>query len=426
MSEPAPRPARVQLPINLAYAKGAYTVTLGLGQDAHPARLVLDTGSSTLVVRPQAYDPARDAGHAPTAWAQAVRYGAGAWAGPVVLTAVHFESAQGRVTLEAAQLAVAAADTTGLQEADGLLGLAYAPLDTAHDVAGYLGERGIAPALTWPWPFPRESRDPVAFGALLRAQPRVRLAPLFGALADTHAVADRFALLVRRALVHVLDDAADAAALAADPLNQGVLVLGGDTHDVHADALHHEDVREVQLVHDLYYNVALAGLQVGDGPRLAAPSLGPQDAARGGSNAFVDTGCSFLVLEDSLYRGVLDAFAACDPGMPALVQRFAQGFAREGRGLPNAEVDAFDWPALHLFLRAPGGGETRLTCPPAHYWQRNALHAGRACFLLMAQLPHFPRQTILGLPLLAGHYVVFDRAAAGGGVLRFATARALP
>ncbi|HSR65222.1 MAG TPA: pepsin-like aspartic protease [Xanthomonadaceae bacterium] len=422
MSDAASRTARVQLPINLAWAKGAYTVTLHLGREARPARLALDTGSSTLVVLPHAYDPAQDARHSPTAWAQEVRYGAGAWAGPVVRTDVHFDGAHGRLTLADVQLSVAAANATDLHDADGLFGLAYAPLDTAHDFTGYFGERGIAPALTSPWPFARESADVAAFGALLRAQPRVRLTPLFGALADAHAVANRFALLVRRALVHVLDDGAGDEAIAADPLNQGLLILGGDTHDVHADDLHRDDVREVQVVHDLYYNVELVALQVGDGPRIAAPPLDARDVARGGSNAFVDTGCSFLVLEASLHRAVLAAFAAGDPGMPALVERSAQAFAQDRQGVPNAEVDAFDWPALHFFLRAPGGGETRLTCPPAHYWQRNALRAGQACCLLMAQLPHFPKQSLLGLPLLAGHYVVFDRAAANGGVLRVATA----
>ena len=88
---------RVQLPITLAYAKGAYTVALRIGRAARVANLVLDTGSSTLVVLPHAYDPAQDAGHAPTAWAQEVRYGAGAWAGPVLSAEVHFDGPQGRV-----------------------------------------------------------------------------------------------------------------------------------------------------------------------------------------------------------------------------------------------------------------------------------------------------------------------------------------
>jgi hypothetical protein len=420
MSDAAP--ARVALPITLAYAKGAYTVALRIGRDARIANLVLDTGSSTLVVLPHAYDPAQDASHAPTAWAQEVRYGVGAWAGPVLSAEVHFEGPHGRVTLPSAQLAVVTARAQDLKHADGLFGLAYGGLDTAHDFAGYLTTQGITPPLTWPWPFDREDGNLATFRTLLRAQPRVRLTPLFTALEEEHRVQNRFALLVRRALAHVLDDAADDTTLAADPLNQGVLILGGDTHDVHADDLHRDDVREVQVVHDLYYNAELIALQVDDGPRIPAPPLDENDIARAASNAIFDSGSSFLVLEDSLYRAVLDAFAARDPGMAALVDRFWQVFEATGQGLPNADVDAFDWPALHFILRAPDGGETRLTCPPAHYWQRNALRAGHACFLLMDQLPGWAKQTILGLPLLAGHYVVFDRSAANGGCVRIATA----
>ena len=416
-------PARVALPITLAYAKGAYTVALRLGHEPRIANLVLDTGSSTLVVLPHAYDPAQDANHAPTAWAQEVRYGIGAWAGPVVATDVHFDGPHGRVSLSAAQLAVVSARAQDLHDADGLFGLAYGGLDTAHDFAGYFATHGIDPAHTCPWPFEREGADLATFGTLLRAQPRGRLTPLFSALAEQHRVDNRFALLVRRALVHVLDDAADAAALTADPLNQGLLILGGDAHDVHADDLHRGDVREVQVVHDLYYNAELVALQVGDGPRIPAPPLDARDVARAASNAIVDSGCSFVILEHSLYAAVLAAFADCDPGMPALVARFQDAFTATQQGVPNGDVDALDWPDLHLFLRAPDDGETRLTCPAAQYWQRNALRAGQACFLLMEQLPGWAKQTILGLPLLAGHYVVFDRSAPHGGRLRFATAK---
>ena len=59
------------------------------------------------------------------------------------------------------------------------------------------------------------------------------------------------------------------------------------------------------------------------------------------------------------------------------------------------------------------------------YWPRNALAHGQTLCLLMRGLAHFPNQSILGLPLFAGRYTVFDRAAAGGlGVVRVAEARA--
>ena len=60
----------LSLSTNLAYAKGAYTVGLSIGRCGRPANFVLDTGSSTLVVAPHAYDPDQDESHAPTSWAQ--------------------------------------------------------------------------------------------------------------------------------------------------------------------------------------------------------------------------------------------------------------------------------------------------------------------------------------------------------------------
>ena len=61
---------------------------------------------------------------------------------------------------------------------------------------------------------------------------------------------------------------------------------------------------------------------------------------------------------------------------------------------------------------------------PRRHRRRNALAHGRTLCLLMPAPAHFPKQSILGLPLFAGRYAVFDRAAAGGtGVVRVAQAR---
>ena len=81
------------------------------------------------------------------------------------------------------------------------------------------------------------------------------------------------------------------------------------------------------------------------------------------------------------------------------------------------------WPPLHFYLRAPDGGETRLSCTDEHYWPRNAMRAGQAYCLLMSQLKNWPNQSILGLPLLAEKYCVFDRSAGDNGVVRVAKAR---
>src|SRR5688572_27796090 len=77
-------PNSLSLSTNLAYAKGAYTVALEFGSERDRANLVLDTGSSTLVVLPSAYDATRDRSLKATPWAQQVKYGQGSWAGPVL------------------------------------------------------------------------------------------------------------------------------------------------------------------------------------------------------------------------------------------------------------------------------------------------------------------------------------------------------
>lgn len=415
----------LHLPITLAYAKGAYTVGLSIGRGRRPGNFVLDTGSSTLVVLPHAYDPDEDDSHAPTSWAQEVRYGVGVWAGPVLSGEVHFDGLHHSVRLETAQFSRVEAAAQDMHGADGLFGLAYSGLDTAHDVSDYLNQRGIDPPQTWPWPFDKEDENLSDFATLLKEQPRVTLTPLLTALANAGRIDNRFALLLRRALVHVEDDGADAALLAADPLNQGVMVLGGSEHHDEDDAyrLHEGEFSEIQIVHDLYYNAHLVAVQVGDGPRIAAPPLDPKYEHRAASNAILDTGCSFVILEATLYRAVLDAFAQHDSRLPALVERFQQIFQQQQQGIPNADVDAVAWPELHFYVRAPDGGETVLTCTDEHYWPRNAMRADQSYCLLMSQLKNWPNQSILGLPLLAERYCVFDRSAANGGCVRVAKAR---
>jgi hypothetical protein len=416
------------LPITLAYARGAYTVRLCIGRGKRHGNFVLDSGSSTLVVLPHAYDPNEDASHAPTSWAQEVRYGVGAWTGPVLEAEIHFDGLHDSVRLDGAQFSLVTAKAQDLRDADGLFGLAYSGLNTAHDVSEYLRQHGIDPPLTWPWPFDKEDEDLNDFATLLKEQPRVTPTPLLTALANAGRIENRFALLLRRALVHVENDDAGDALLAADPLNQGLMVLGGEA-EVLDELLPRERLlyegafSDIQLVHDLYYNVQLIAVQVGNGPRIAAPALDPKYEHRAASNAILDTGCSFVILEGTLYDAVIAAFAQHDARLVALIERFQQTFAQQQQGIPNADVDALEWPDLHFVLLAPGGGETVLTCTQEHYWPRNAMRAGQAYFLIADQLKNWPNQTILGLPLFAERYCVFDRSLGEKGRVRVAKAR---
>lgn len=410
----------LQLRTTLAYAKGAYTVEIKIGSQRCPANMLLDSGSSTLVVLPHAYDAANDRSLQSTSLAQSISYGIGAWAGPVFKTQIAFGDTRHARVLPDAGIALIETSAQNFRDADGLLGLAYRKLNKAHDVSALLAEKNIDPTLSWPWPFTiTDENDLSAFKTQLRTQPLVTLAPCFSALEAEGIVSDKFSMLIRRALVHVLDDEATAQQLAADPLNEGVMVLGGGEE---CQDLYEGGFETVQLVHELYYNVNLLAVQVGDRPRIPAPPLQEDYQARYASNAIFDTGSSFLVLEASVYDAVLADFAHCDKDFPDLIARFQKNMENE-RGIPNSCIDTQDWPKLHFHLESPSGDEVTLSCTPGHYWQKNALHAGECFFLLMRQLPKWPNQSILGLPLMSGYYCVFDRRADGDGVIRLAKAR---
>jgi hypothetical protein len=410
-------PNSLSLSTNLAYAKGAYTVALEFGSERDRANLVLDTGSSTLVVLPSAYDATRDRSLKATPWAQQVKYGQGSWAGPVLTSELGLGEGIHARRLPSVPFALVQADTQNFRDYDGLFGLAFGGLNKAHDMSAVLTERAVSPALTWPWPFAIAESELDAFRKLLRQQPTVALDPLFTTAEELGVVADKFAMLIHRSLVHVLDDAAPPHSLANDPLNRGVLVLGGG--EEHQD-LYEGPFRNVRLVHELYYNANLIAVQVGSQPRIPAPPLDADDVARAASNAIFDTGSTFLVLESSLYAAMRAGIAAHDARLPALIDRFQEAFRNEG-GLPNGVIEHRDWPDLHFYLASDDGDEVKMTCTPGDYWQRNALRAGQSYFLLMDQMPHWPKQSILGLPLLSGYYCIFDRR--GTGVLRVAKAQ---
>jgi hypothetical protein len=413
--------AAVELATTLAYAQGGYSVELRLGSEGRVANVALDTGSSSLAVLPRSYDPSRDRALSLTSMAQEINYGGGAWAGPVLRTRLEFGSGRHARGIDDAHFALVESEAPPFRHADGIFGLAYRDLDPAHDLATLLASRGISPAQTWNWPFETgHELDLAKFKEFLRHQPRTTLVPAFTALEEEGVCRNRFGFAAGRAIVHVAGDGASLHAQACDPLNRGTLVLGGGTEQQH---LYSGGFHDIRILHDLYYNANLRALQVGSEDPIVVPPLDPADVARTYSNALLDTGSSFLVLEPSTYDAVIAAFGRHDPRFPQLVADFAQAFKSE-QGLANERIDVHAWPELRFHLEAPGGGDTVLRVGGAHYWQRNALAHGQSLFLLMRGLAHFPKQSILGLPLFAGRYTVFDRDARHGlGIVRMATAR---
>ncbi|HEX5694357.1 MAG TPA: hypothetical protein VFY00_07050, partial [Arenimonas sp.] len=197
-------PAAIEIPTTLAHARGAYTATGLFGEHADPAQLILDTGSSTLVVRPRAYRPERDRRLAATPWVQEIRYGGGAWAGPVLRSRLAFGHGHHARAIDDALFACCESDDALFQGADGLWGLAYRELDPAWDVSGLLGQQGHAPPLSWPWPYAQgHALDLARFRDFLHRQPPTHLAPAFAALEEEGVLRNRFALAIGRAVVHM-------------------------------------------------------------------------------------------------------------------------------------------------------------------------------------------------------------------------------
>lgn len=380
--------AIVRVPLSNVVMGSDYTCTITVGAAATPVTVLVDTGSSTLAIDGQWFDPAKAAART-TELAQAIEYGAGRWTGAVVQAAVGL----GDVTLPDACLAVTYGETAAVfGGAQGILGLAYTPLDAAYRLPGD----------TWAGRYPPEQ---VLAGAL------IDLPPYFTQLEQAGLVPDAFALAIRRASVCLATDAP-----AGDPQNHGVLVLG----DVAAATeLYQGERTTLAVVHDLWYGVNLTAIAVGDQPAIAVAPVAASDPL--GSNAIVDSGTNALVFAQPVFDAVRASFAAIAPALAAALDTHAVGAPS---GLANADLDLTRWPPLHLTFEAPDGGVATVTIPPAAYWQRDAGRRGEALAYLQGDGGSQGGRSILGLPLLIDRYVIFDRgAAAGRGLIHLAAAR---
>jgi hypothetical protein len=168
------------------------------------------------------------------------------------------------------------------------------------------------------------------------------------------------------------------------------------------------------VAHEGYYGTNLIAVQVGD----RTVQVPPMPAGTGAvSNSFIDSGNSGLMLNADLYRQVLGLFNAINP---------AFGENLQAPGMDQGQLDLPAWPPLRFVLEGTGGARVTLTVEPKDYWQFDSYGAGRATTGLSGVGGPVAGQSILGLPLLSGHYVVFDRTGGpGNSVVKFA-AQATP
>lgn len=346
--------------------KGDYIGTFYIGSQKTPCTLLLDTGSSTLAISNKAYDPRNDANAKNTHLYQHANYGSGSWNGNVVKTNVNLQNTGDDLNLENVNVAVAIHQQNMFNENDGILGLAYQPLNTG---ISKIGQDGYL--------------EPTEGGESIE--------PYFTQLEKAGIVANKFAFYTLRSTPDVTNK----------DLNNGFLILGGGEEE---KDLFTGDFKTATVTHDQYYNVNLKNIWVGNQPKIAVPAATNTNSP----NCIVDSGTNGLVFPASAYKKILSQFDAIDPKLGNIIDT-----ALNQHEYDQSQLNLADWPSINVELEGPDG-DIMLEIKPDNYWQLNSGNGVATLRFFGANAP-----AILGLPLMNNYYCVFDRSG-GNGVIKFA------
>lgn len=373
----------IRIPISNLLLGNDYTGKLYVGSERKAVNLLLDTGSSTLAIEHRSYDPAGDRNAEKTRLVQEVAYGDGShWVGSVVKTDV--STSGNGADLPGVPVAVAYHETVQMfGKAQGILGLAYKPLDDAIEI-----DRPTIP--------PRYSPND------LRAGRRTFVQPYFMQLEEAGLVPNKFSFYTRRSVMR----AAPREPSASDPLNHGFMILGGGEE---ATDLYMGAFQEARVLSDDWYSVNLKQVIVG-GSHPISVAL-PTRQSRAPTNAIVDSGTNGLDLAPAVFDAILQKLS---PAQVALLR---------ARQVSTSRIVLAEWPTLTFVLEGMHG-DVRLDVAPESYWQLDAWEAGTAAAALWRGEEE---QSVLGLPLMNGYLTIFDCSANRGlGVVRFAPAKPQP
>jgi hypothetical protein len=437
----------LKLPITNVYAKGDYCATLHIGSEQSPVNLIIDSGSSTLVVKEENYQASKDKHLTPTTIAQEVNYGIGGWNGPVIHSSISIydDSIRGdkpSITLENATIALVSSKTqyATFGKADGILGLAYHHLNKGFNLSEYIEEQKIAPAHTYPWPFKKKSETKneasnadeninsenlTQFKKFLWQYPEHDITPYFTDLALHNLSTNKFSFYSKRSAIHI-DESHTAESttdeLRQDPLNQGWLIFGGGEEQTD---LYQGDFHSIKVEHDVYYNVELTSVQVGNKAAIVAAPLEKKHLKSYLTNAIIDTGAGGIILTTEIYQQMINDLIAINSDFAPLLKPFKE-LSFQDVGINANELNLALWPDITFtFVGDENIADEKkkmvqLKCTPQTYWQINTPSYGKACFRLLSQLPQWPNQSIIGLPLLNNYYVIFDRSEHKTGTVKFA------
>src|SRR5277367_2181692 len=375
-------PSIVRVPISNFYFGGDYTGVIYVGPDKKPMNVILDTGSSALAIDDTKYKPELTKGDKSTDLAQTDAYGDGSsWTGAVIETTLAIGSGAAAVVLPGGNAAVAyIASSDMFCTADGILGLAYAPLDDAFTM----------PKDTWANQYTSTQ---------VRTGKHGTIVPYLSQLTQQGVTSDVISFFTRRSFVHV------GSGGASDPLNQGWMVVGGG---MESTDLYTGSFQTVKVLADEWYCTNLKSITVGSTDPIAARIDGPKGMP---SNSIVDSGTNSIDLSPQLLKAVVSKFTAAQQ---ALLNKSIGGQLVSNSDLGNLA----EWPTLTFVLQGDTA-DVSLKIPPSNYWQVNTQSVGSAAVAITKGEPGL---AILGLPLMNGYFTIFDgEADAGRGVIKFAT-----
>ncbi len=371
-----------RIPITNIYMQGDYTGVIYVGPGNKPMNVILDTGSSALALDATKYQPDVTGGDQTTDLAQTDSYGDGStWTGAVIETTLTIGLSGSTIALPGGNAAVAYQESSNMfGSADGILGLAYAPLDDAFQM----------PQDTWKNQYTSTQ---------VRAGTQSDLVPYLTQLANAGVVSDKIAFYTKRSFIHV-------GGGSNDPLNQGFMIVGGgeESTDLYTGAF-----QTVTVLSDAWYCTNLKEVIVGSASPIAARLQGPRGMP---SNSIIDSGTNSLNLGSQMLNAILSKFPA---SQKQLLSKAIDG----GSLVPVSELNLAQWPTITFVLQGDAG-DVSLAVPPSNYWQVDTQQVGYAAAAITKGQAGL---AILGLPLMNGYFTIFDGEADGGkGVVKFATA----
>jgi hypothetical protein len=376
----------IRVPITNIHMDGDYTGTIYVGSKRKAANVILDTGSSTLAIDGNFYDPTKDPDAQITDVAQEVGYGDESnWIGGVVLTDVGMGSGPQSVTLPKVNVAVAYHETENMfSGSNGILGLAYTRLNSAFTLPG--------PTLPPHYTFNQIQNGTITY-----------LDPYFTQLESAGVVANKFAFYTLRSMI-----SRATSTVGKDPLNNGFMILGGGEESTD---LYSGPFQSARVVSDAYYNTNLKAIIVGKSAPI--PVLPPTKASRNPSNSIVDSGTNSLVLDQKLFQAIVSRLSAAAD--ESLAHAMRAGY------VPMSSLNLASWPTLTFVFEGDSGTDVKLAVTPDTYWQVNAPEKGYATAVLSGDDGQGGGMSILGLPLLNNYFTIFDRSVDRGlGTIKFA------